>query len=89
MAELVTDRVSPKLALVHVMPFLSARAGSSLHFVVHLELAALAGKGEKAALSEDARAIFDELSRLSDAELRLRARAAYERLFDADLLDVK
>ena len=89
MAELVTEQVSPKLALVHVMPFLAARAGSSLYFVVHLELCALARDGQKAALFEDSRAIFDELSRLSDAELRSRARAAYERLFHADLLDVK
>lgn len=89
MAELVTEQVSPKLALVHVMPFLTARAGSALHFVGHLELAALAGERPKKALFQDSRAIFDELSALPDDELRARARAAYERLFHADLHDVK
>ncbi|MES1183764.1 MAG: hypothetical protein ABUL60_08100 [Myxococcales bacterium] len=89
MAELVTEQVPPKLALVHVMPFLTSRSGSALHFVVHLELAALAGERPKTALSQDSRAIFDELSALPDDKLRERARAAYERLFHADLLDVK
>jgi hypothetical protein len=89
MAELVTEGVSPKLALVHVMPFLHSRAGSALHFVIHLELAALAGERHELGLSDDPKAIFDELVALPDAELQKRARAAYERLFGADLLDVK
>jgi len=89
LAELVTEGVSPKLALVHVMPFLTSRAGSSLNFVVHLELSALAAERQEVGLSNDPKAIFDELSALPDAELRQRARDAYERLFHADLLDVK
>jgi hypothetical protein len=89
LAELVTEEVSPKLALVHVMPFLRARPGSSLHFVVHLELAALASERHEAALSDDPKAIFDQLAALPDPELRQRARAAYEGLFHAELLDVK
>jgi hypothetical protein len=56
---------------------------------VHLALAALARERPQAALPEDPQAIFDELSALSDADLRARARAAYERLFGAALLDVK
>lgn len=89
MAELSTPQVSPKLALVHVMPFLTARRGSSLNFVVHLELAALAPDRHEAALSENARAIFDELAALPDAELRKRARAAYRSTFHAELPDVQ
>lgn len=89
LSELVTAKVSPKLALVHVMAFLSSRPGSSLHFVVHLELAALASERHKAVLAEEPRAIFDELAALPDAELRQRARDAYRRLFGVDLLDVQ
>lgn len=92
LSELVTEQVSPKLALVHVMPFSTSRAGSSLHFVVHLELSALAESAlgrRGAARSDDLPAIFDELSALPDAELQGLARAAYRRLFGAELLDVK
>lgn len=89
MAELVTEGVSPKLALVHVMPFVAARNGSSLHFVVTLELAALAGESLKRSAPLPPRAIFDELSALPDAELRSRARAAYQRLFHDELPNVQ
>lgn len=89
LSELVTEKVSPKLALVHVMGFLTSRPGSSLHFVVHLELAALASERHKGAIAEDPGAIFDELAALSDDELRGRARDAYNRLFGTELLDVE
>jgi hypothetical protein len=89
LSELVTEKVSPKLGLVHVMPFLTSRPGSSLHFVVHLELAALSPQRQKAAVADDPRPVFDELAALPDAELRERARMAYRRLFGAELLDVE
>ncbi len=89
LAELVTDGVSPKLALAHVMPFVGARAGSSLHFVVHLELAALAAGRHGSPMAENPQRIFEELSKLPDAELRARARHAYAGLFHTDLPDVK
>jgi hypothetical protein len=89
MAELMTDGVSPKLALRHVMPFLASKPGSSLNFVIHLELAALAPNRHEAALSENSQAIFEELSALSDAQLRQRTREAYAALFHSQLPDVK
>lgn len=89
LSELVTEKASPKLALVHVMPFLASRPGSSLHFVVHLELSALAPEREKVAVSEDPRAVFDELVALPDDQLRARARNAYQRLFGVDLRDLQ
>lgn len=88
LAELTTERVSPKLALVHVMPFMSARPGSALRFVVELELRALSGRSDAASPREFA-AIFDELSALSDDALRERAHECYEELFDAELPKVK
>jgi hypothetical protein len=88
LAELTTPRVSPKLALVHVMPFVLARNGSALRFVVELELRALSGRADAASPRELA-AIFDELSGLSDEALRARARESYEDLFDAELPDAE
>jgi hypothetical protein len=88
LAELTTPRVSPKLALVHVMPFVLERDGSALRFVVELELRALSGRPDAASPRELA-AIFDELSALSDDALRARARESYEELFDAELPEVK
>jgi hypothetical protein len=88
LAELTTPRVSPKLALVHVMPFVLARDGSALRFVVELELRALSGRA-RASSPRELAAIFDELSALSDDALRARARESYEALFDAELPEVK
>jgi hypothetical protein len=88
LAELTTPRVSPKLALVHVMPFVLAQNGSALRFVVELELRALSGRADAASPRELA-AVFDELSGLSDEALRARAREAYEDLFDAELPDAE
>jgi hypothetical protein len=88
MAELTTPRISPKLALVHVMPFVLARDGSALRFVVELELRALSGRPDATSPRELA-AIFDELAALSDDALRARARESYEDLFDAELPDVQ
>jgi hypothetical protein len=87
LAELVADGVSPKLALVHVMPFRGSSPGSGLRFIVELELAALSER--KSADSSNVSASFDELIALPDDVLRKRARAAHERLFDAALPDAK
>ena len=87
LAELSTDRVSPKLALVHVMPFVTARSGSALRFVVQLELTALCPH-RPAGTPHDLQASFDELVSLPDDALRQRARAAYGELFDTELPDV-
>ena len=89
LAELVTEKVSPKLALVHIMPFLASRPGSSLNFVVHLELSALSPGRSNAEVALDPRSVFDELAALPDAELRQRARTSYRRLFGVDLPDVQ
>jgi hypothetical protein len=87
LAELVADGVSPKLALVHVMPFRGSSPGSGLRFIVELELAALSER--KSAESSNLSATFDELMALPDDVLRKRARDAHERLFDAELPDAK
>jgi hypothetical protein len=88
MAELVTNDVSPQLALVHVLPFAQSRPGSALRFVVELELVALSARHEHQE-SPNLQAIFDELTKMPDAALRARAHAAYARLFHAELADVK
>jgi hypothetical protein len=84
LSEFTTQGVSPKLALVHLLPFLYAKPGSAQFFVGRLGLSTLAEVGEQDVLKS-----FDALAALSDDELRERARDAYEELFDADLPDVQ
>ncbi len=90
-AELVAAGVSPKLALVHTLPFLYGARTSGLYFVGKLEFLALGDRRGVvgAGLSDDELdALFVELTQLSDDQLRERARSVHERLFDSPLPDV-
>ncbi len=87
-AEFVARGVSPRLALVHTLPFLHAPLGSALYFVVRLQLAALSARPLDDPSGEELLAVFSELAVLPDEDLRSRARAAYEELFDEELPDV-
>ena len=91
-AEFTTADVSPKLGLVHLYPFVFSRRTSAMHHVSVLALETLGNerlrdpRGE--AIIELLRGAFDKLVALSDQELRSRATAGWERVFDAELAHV-
>jgi hypothetical protein len=90
LSEFDTAGVSPKLALIHVFPFAFRPRHDPLHHMGQLAIAALSEEDPvRADRSEAAVARrFEELSSLSDDELRQRGRRAYEALFDAKIPSV-
>jgi hypothetical protein len=90
LAEFDTPGVSPKLALVHLLPFAFRHPKDPLHHVGHSVFAALSGE-EPASAERSEGAVarrFDALAALPDDELRRRCRDAYEEIFDSALPDV-
>jgi len=90
LSEFDTAGVSPKLALVHLLPFALRHPDDPLHHVAQIVLAALAGDEPASAERSEAAVSrrFDALAALPDDELRRRCRSAYAELFDSALPDV-
>lgn len=90
LSELDTAGVSPKLALVHLLPFAYRHPHDPLHHVAHLIFTSLSGEEPASAERDDTATSrrFDALAALPDDELRRRCRSAYEAIFDAELPDV-
>jgi hypothetical protein len=90
LAEFDTPGVSPKLALVHLLPFAYRPSHDPLHHVGHGVFTALSGEEPASADRSEAAVArrFDALAALPDDELRRRCRLAYREIFDSDLPQV-
>ena len=92
-AEMTSPAVPPKLAIVHLVRFTLAGRRGGLYQVGLLGLEAMAGrelrKADEQVSYEAVTVALGELARLDDETLRGRARAAWEELFDSELLQVE
>jgi hypothetical protein len=92
-AELTAKGASPKLGLVHILPFAYFRPSTVLYHVAILELEALAHRklhNHQGILAPaDLATAFNELAALSDNALRRRTEDAYVELFGERLVKVE